>query len=823
MKLTEINKLSLPEAVIEYEKQGFALTPILEKSKKAFEYGWNLPTYVRKPESWNENPNLNIGCILSKSNIVAIDVDDNDIFENVIIPALKELLPSNGTFFMDSKTARISSGKPTSRKLVFRVNESIGELEYHKLVWTSKENGVRSGKTIFELRCGLKQDLLPPSIHPEISPVENTNYVYQWIGDEILDIPEDLLYLWKHWNTFDEYLKSLNPNQIKEEPRLKIKYTDNKDDYLNQWLSKQSIHEMLTRYGYVKVGSRYLSPSSHSKSAGIIVSDNKMYSFGESDILCDGHFHDCFDVLCAYEFNGNKSLGLKYVMDELFSSANKEIKDGTLDEIVKNVEKKEESDTEKTEILRESISDWLDEENQEVKIEGFPILKNSPMYDLCLHFAKTSHRPRKLSAFVSALMFGSTICSRGYFFGGVTSKLYSVFIANSGEGKNSLVSAIQNWSKILHAEDLVMKVNRFTSDSSVQRYVNLYPKSIAILDEYGKMLTRQNADSISSSAQTQLMMQYCNNILYPSGYANGDLEESNKNKEVNLKMEVCLEPALSLIGLGNGGDLEENLTEDNFSSGELARFLFFVLPEAVMLPELDEDFEFPERCKTRIYEILQSMGEITPLFTQNDDEETAQKFGIVKDSVILSPYNKPPEKIKCYLEEGELSLRQLDEEYQVKRITEESIIYKTLYSRKLEKVQRIAIIMELMNTPYDKEVNFNAIRNTKKFMISQKSLKDAIMVVDNSDNYMHKFELDKKSFSSQIIKTAKIIYDVLKKGDVESLSRKDVNTILTKMKQPKVSNNSWNLLEDALESIHNIEAIQSPVKKGRPSKRYQLA
>ena len=329
--LREINKLTIPQALKVYTQEyGFKVTAIAEKSKKAINSGWNLPIYECDLTQWDRNPNLNIGVLLDKSHLCTVDVDSQEDFE-LVLNAIRDLLPSDKGFFADSKTARISSGKPNSAKMVFRVPDDVG-LDYHKLTWVKlNSDGVKESKTIFELRCGNKQDLLPCSIHPDIDPIACTNYVYQWIGDEILDIPNDLLFLWTHWEKFEGFLKDVNPNKIKEEPRPRIAKAskwENDDDYIEQWKQTQSLSEMLTRYGYKKVGKRFLSPNSHSGSAGIVLSDDgtTFYSFGESDILADGHQHDCLDLLAAYDFGGDKRKAYDYIIDELFSSENEAIK-----------------------------------------------------------------------------------------------------------------------------------------------------------------------------------------------------------------------------------------------------------------------------------------------------------------------------------------------------------------------------------------------------------------------------------------------------------------------------------------------------------------
>lgn len=844
--LREINKLSIPQAVKVYTQElGFKLTAIAEKSKKAFNFGWNLPTYECDLTQWDKNPNLNIGVLLDKSHICTVDVDSKEDYE-IVLSAIKDLLPTSKGFFADSKTARISSGKPNSAKMVFRVPDGVN-LDYHKLVWVQKnDEGKKESKTIFELRCGNKQDLLPCSIHPDIDPIAGTNYVYQWIGDEILELPEDLLFLWMHWDKFDDFLKNLNPNKPEEEIKPRIvknsSWGDN-DDYIAQWKSAQSLAQMLTGYGYKRMGKRFLSPTSHSGSAGIVLSDDgtTFYSFGESDLLADGHQHDCFDLLAAYEFNGDKRQAYDYVVDEIFSSENEVLKKMRAENQAKlereEAEKKakeeeiitkplEESPSKKQidDVTRESPSDWIDRKNETVKFDGYPVFKNSPLYDLCLNFAQRSYRPRAVSAILSAVMFGSVVCSRGYFFRGSQSKLYCILTASSGEGKNDCIRAIERWADEIYCPDMIMRVSKFSADSSVQRAIVMQPKSIVMIDEYGKVLAKSKNDVISASANTQLTIQYTkDDYLYPAGYSE-DMKNSKKETFV-AKTEVCRVPALSVFGLGVPIDLESALTEENFETGEFSRYIMAFLSDAVCLPQIEEEAKLPIRCIRRIWQILSSMGEITPYANELQTEEFKNEnpSAIIKN-VSLRGYDEPPERINCYLEEGELDLAKLDEEYQIARIKTQDIIQKTLYSRRLEKIQRVSIIFELLNTPYSEELNFNKIRYGG-LMIHQKTLADAIKFIENSDNAMTRFEKSKKSYNSQVIQYAGLIYKLLSRKDGMRLSRKDINAIFEKQGISKVHPSLWKNggLEECLAETYNVEVVVNPTKRGQPLKYYQVA
>jgi hypothetical protein len=70
-----------------------------------------------------------------------------------------------------------------------------------------------------------------------------------------------------------------------------------------------SVHDVLTRNGYIKKGAKYLHPNSSSKIPGIQVCDNckdgviRVFSHS-SDVLSDGHAHDAFDIYRLLECGG---------------------------------------------------------------------------------------------------------------------------------------------------------------------------------------------------------------------------------------------------------------------------------------------------------------------------------------------------------------------------------------------------------------------------------------------------------------------------------------------------------------------------------------
>jgi len=322
--LKAVNKMSLRRAAEAYLSEGWTLIPLVMKSKSAeITPGWNDDNYCNEKmcggmEHWDYFLTDNIGVHLGKSRLVTLDIDNKDGFlkcMDAIADKLREEVPSCETPFWMSHTIGIVSGRAGSGKMVYKAPSA--DLEPKKVRWT---NGSESS-CIFEMRASGQQDVLPPSVHPE------TLRKYQWVasGDnthfEILDMPEDMLYLWQHWNEFQPIMEMANPTYVAPIVTDKMKNSGVKyegTNYIEMWKNQQNLLSMLTSNGYTQKGkNRLLSPNSHSGSAGIALyeSGTQFYSFGESDVFSDGHTHDAYDVLVECEYNGDRKAAWDHVLE----------------------------------------------------------------------------------------------------------------------------------------------------------------------------------------------------------------------------------------------------------------------------------------------------------------------------------------------------------------------------------------------------------------------------------------------------------------------------------------------------------------------------
>lgn len=328
------------------QKYGFHLVPIEPNRKypRAKDWGENTLDNAMLAEAFYESRNdWNVGVALGPSQVCSLDIDHQEWFEiiceafNVDLQALIKNYPTI---------------KAKGKRLLFKVPANM-DLPYVKLNWRPEEDPTgekhrelmkqaREAKaagdeekeaefralakpyamqTVFELRSATdgsqKQDVLPPSIHPD------TGKPYEWItppSDEIPPLPDWLLAVWQNFDSFRKQFLAACPwadiNDVyKEEsakPTRPRSYTSDGGLVLaaNKYAEETPIQDELRRQGYVNVhGKRWLSPYSSTGLAGVTVFplSNKCWIHHASDPLCSdatGQPVSSFDLFCEYQYGG---------------------------------------------------------------------------------------------------------------------------------------------------------------------------------------------------------------------------------------------------------------------------------------------------------------------------------------------------------------------------------------------------------------------------------------------------------------------------------------------------------------------------------------
>lgn len=197
---------------------GLGLVPIEPGEKAPKGRGWNQPGgYFTDAEAaeafWTRSPQHNMGVVLGPSRVCSLDVDDMECTRQVLWDLLEVDL--------DALVAAYPTvvGNPARCRIVFRVPDGV-ELGRHALAWPDRDDP-KKRFTVLELRAGLVQDVLPPSIHP------GTGKPYTWrtppSAEGLPELPLQLLQAWMHWDIFKRDAEAACPWAPRDESRSRRK------------------------------------------------------------------------------------------------------------------------------------------------------------------------------------------------------------------------------------------------------------------------------------------------------------------------------------------------------------------------------------------------------------------------------------------------------------------------------------------------------------------------------------------------------------------------------------------------------------------------
>lgn len=326
------------------ETFGLALVPIEPGEKGPKGKGWNQPgryfTVAADAEAfWMMRPSHNLGVVLGPSRVCSLDVDDVELTRQVLqqtlgldVDALADAYPT-------------SVGNPERFRVMFRVPEGV-ELSRHALVWPNKndpdgtiykglmaqvqaavdqEDADREAAfrlaaepfkkvTVFELRGGLVQDVLPPSIHP------GTGKPYTWrtapVAGGLPELPPELLAIWQGWDEFKPKGEGVCPwrpkpampaaRPLPRQSPAAARSGEKLPEVIPEFNRIHDIATMIEAHGYKRIDGKWLSPHSSSGMPGVTITDGKLFSHHTSDPLANGHKNDAFDVFCILMHDGDQ-------------------------------------------------------------------------------------------------------------------------------------------------------------------------------------------------------------------------------------------------------------------------------------------------------------------------------------------------------------------------------------------------------------------------------------------------------------------------------------------------------------------------------------
>ena len=330
------------------ETFNLALVPIAPGEKAPKGNGWNQPggyfTEAAEAERfWQEHPRHNMGVVLGPSRVCSLDVDD--------VPSTRQVLGDLLGMDLDALAVAYPTavGNPERFRILFRLPDGA-DLTRHSLNWPNekdpdgskfklakaaelraKETGDKQLEqemrakadglkrfTVFELRAGLVQDVLPPSIHP------GTGKPYTWrtppSADGLPELPRDLLNIWTNWDIFKRMAeevcpwapKAQQPAAVKKPARPAQQGGGDLPKVIDAFNNANQAESLLAAHGYQRRGKKWLCPQSSTGLPGVTISeDGRVYSHHGSDPLANGHQNDAFDVFCILEHNGDVPAAIK--------------------------------------------------------------------------------------------------------------------------------------------------------------------------------------------------------------------------------------------------------------------------------------------------------------------------------------------------------------------------------------------------------------------------------------------------------------------------------------------------------------------------------
>ncbi len=325
---------------------GFALVVVEPGEKGPKGRGWNKPGgYITDAAEasriWGAQPNHNIGVVLGPSRVCSLDVDDVEWTRYV----LREELGVDLDAMADSAPTVV--GNPARFRVMFRVPDGT-DLSRHSLSWPNQNDpdgslfraamdrakqaaaaGDAVGEaaalaeadalkkfTVFELRGGAVQDLLPPSIHP------GTGKPYVWrtapSPDGLPELPADLIAIWKNWDVFKRHAEAAcpwapsSPAPVQPQPRAAATTAQrDQPSVIDQFNQAHDVESLLAAHGYERKGRKWLCPHSSTGLPGISINEGKMFSHHGSDPLANGRWNDPFAVFNILEHKGDDRAAVK--------------------------------------------------------------------------------------------------------------------------------------------------------------------------------------------------------------------------------------------------------------------------------------------------------------------------------------------------------------------------------------------------------------------------------------------------------------------------------------------------------------------------------
>ena len=605
------------EAASGYVAHGFKLC--LVRGKKPFQ------------DKWEQNPviDLNlfdhngIGLIHGLSGTCTLDIDN---IEHTQI-ALEAVGLNLADLMRDG--VRIESGRLNRSKLIYKAPIGI-ELKRHALNWVNEVNPKESD-VVFELRGGMTQDVLPPSIHPD------TNKPYVWCGDwtQLPELPLELLNIWTQWDIAKDVLKSACPWHIEKEDYkaqsapLRV-FSGGDNDVIGAFNQRMGLIGLLENYGYRRITkTRMLSPHSKSKLAGCVLLTgegvDKVYIHHASDPLGDGYAHTAFGVYLYYQHNND----LKSAVKEAALLLDMDYKNPPEDETLL-----EQGDAIAKAFLSSNVVELKPVQVDNVKIDcSLPV---EALNEVAAWIKGQIGTAPKYSIVQATLSFACAMASRCVRLKDGTSSSAFLAIAADSAGQIQPLKGILNSAIDACGDRQIIRGTKISGSTCLHKQLLMMPRMFWATDDYATMINfgkKQQSGAIQG-ALSAINEVYLNNTLYldkDSVGANFGKKDGDGDKHISEYN--IYRPSLTMLSLMSYKHIDFVAQRDQYSIGSLQRLMIADGGDSVTC-ERDFDAPFPTNVKTVVAAIKNTGSDFFDIASMNptqkiavfDCDNTAQLF-----------------------------------------------------------------------------------------------------------------------------------------------------------------------------------------------------
>ena len=281
------------------ERFDLALVPL--DGKRPIGEAWNTDeNLIRTVEAarryWTRHPTRGIGACLEPSGLVSLDVDYPE--------GARQVLGAEG-LDLDALIATTPTVVGRAPRLEFKAPTVL--LSRKSVVWPPREPSEKP-VTVLEFRAGRVQDVLPPSVHPDLMQP------YRWEtlpSEGFPPLPDALLALWQDFEAFKHRARNLcpcagyEPEPATPAPRSPRPLTG--PSVIAEFNAAHDAAAILESHGYVRAGrKRWKSPYGHGMAGVTLLPDGQhVFCHHQSDPLGDEHAHDAFDLYTLFEHGGD--------------------------------------------------------------------------------------------------------------------------------------------------------------------------------------------------------------------------------------------------------------------------------------------------------------------------------------------------------------------------------------------------------------------------------------------------------------------------------------------------------------------------------------